>query len=72
MEQLLCSLNFHVLDERTSNVHVKLRRSIKLIAMFTFTFECIMLAFQRWNEKQMSSSSKRELFRWKSAPHGLF
>jgi len=54
MEQLLCSLNFHVLDERTSNVYVKLRRSIKPIATFTFMFECIILAFQRWKEKQMS------------------
>lgn len=48
MEELLCSLNFYVLDERTSNVYVKLRWSMKPIAMFTFTFECIMLAFQRW------------------------
>lgn len=48
MEELLFALNFYVLDERDSNVYVKLRWSIKPNAMFTFTFECIMLAFQRW------------------------
>ena len=70
MEELLCSLNFYVLDERTSNVYVKLRWSMKPIAMFTFTFECIMLAFSAENKNKCLS--KCELFKWKSTLHGLF